>query len=626
MANSGKTDAQKRMIDKYDSNSPTPSNSDMMARDEAARASRPEGEVMRYQQDNVVNFPHAGLVNPGQVINDGKNVTTGSAGPGISGSFGGSATTFSNNTTENLSPEQQVINLKKEWDRRNKANSSFRGSDEAKALSAEANAIREKYGLSSSIYGSGSTLTNAKLTYHDDNNISSPQEAANRILEYKEMWSRMNQDDPNFRGSQEAKDISARADAIRQRFGLSDDMYGSGVGMGDASSNYYDQFKYQDGNNLDDIGDFYGQSRDDYIAAQTAQIEKAYAQEIANLESAYAEAVAEGRMSVREAEKAFEEQKGVIEQQSYLDNEALRVHAQQRGIQNSQQLLGLEMGAASRTTSMISDNMSERDKRVADIKDRINTLTLQKDLAATSAQASRDYGIAGATAEGSRMYNESMGNMMQQDYFNRQGFDHDRNMQDQAQDFEFDKMDKSHKFDLDKMDVNQRHVLEQMAKAHGYDLNKMTVEQANTLEQMSVQHGYDLVKINQQFQNNVSLDKLKYSHDMNMSEKEFNQAKQMATHNSAIRVREERNQYNIDRKRKLDELGLGSKGENSPEFKIWEAQAQRDLDQKIKEINEIAMTEAMLELGVGSGGGFTGSSGSGFSGGSGAGGGGAGGF
>ena len=205
------------------------------------------------------------------------------------------------------------------------------------------------------------------------------------------------------------------------------------------------------------IGDFYKQASEDFLDAQTANFDKQLSQQIASLEASYAEAISQGKISVRDAEAQFTAQKGEIEKQAYVNNESMKVHAQQRGIQNSQQLIGLEQGANSRTTSAITGNISERDKRVNDIKDRITALTTQKDLAIGSAQADHGYNIASAQAQASQMYNQSMGGFMQEDYFS---------------------------------DKTQANAERNMAIQQGYGKENMAIEQGYNKENMGIEQGY----------------------------------------------------------------------------------------------------------------------------------------
>jgi hypothetical protein len=354
------------------------------------------------------------------------------------------------------------------------------------------------------------------------------------------------------------------------------------------------QFNHYQGNSLGDASNFYRDSMQNQIDAQTAKLNQAYINQITQLEKAYADAVAEGKISVRDAEAQFEDQKREIYQQSYRQSESTKVYGNEMGIQNSQQMIGLQQGNQAREMNMINRNMTDRDRRINDIRDRINSITLQRDLSIAAAQYERDYGIVGATADAYSQYNQQMGGLLQQDYFNRQAMEHDKNMFDWKA--EFDKMmaQQQHEWDLDKMDIQQRNILEQMAIAHGYDLEKMDKQQLHDLAKMAKSHEYDMIQINQQFKNNVSLENLKHTNNMKVTAAQFNNAKKLATHNANIAKANAKSEYETARARELAKYTPGT-----PEYKIRQSQLDEQFSIMEREIETRAMTEALVQARAG---------------------------
>ena len=63
---------------------------------------------------------------------------------------------------------QEVIKLKKAYVEKNTPNSGFHATDEAKALTSQADYLRQKYGLDESRYGSNVSVADAYMHYLQD--------------------------------------------------------------------------------------------------------------------------------------------------------------------------------------------------------------------------------------------------------------------------------------------------------------------------------------------------------------------------------------------------------------------------------------------------------------------------
>ena len=335
------------------------------------------------------------------------------------------------------------------------------------------------------------------------------------------------------------------------------------------------------------IGDFYKQASEDFLDAQTANFDKQLSQQIASLEASYAEAISQGKISVRDAEAQFTAQKGEIEKQAYINNESMKVHAQQRGIQNSQQLIGLEQGANSRTTSAITGNISERDKRVNDIKDRITALTTQKDLAIGSAQADHGYNIASAQAQASQMYNQSMGGFMQEDYFT----------------------DKTQTNTERNMAIQQGYGKENMAIEQGYNKENMAIEQGyrkelsefqNTLDisKMWVGHDINLKEFDAQLQNQFAIIDKNFGIDMKMESIRSSNAMKQISASASASAKAVTDEYQIAMDREARKLGLTGNYNEKTISDALKAEGKQDLIDEMNMKRDAGIKDAIAQAGV----------------------------
>lgn len=242
---------------------------------------------------------------------------------------------------------------------------------------------------------------------------------------------------------------------------------------------------------------------DGQMASQEALLGQARDAQILELQKALEDAVSEGNISVREAEAQFEEQKGAIEQQAYQDAERTGLMSQERGIQNSAQAIGLMQGDNARKNSLINTNMSTRDRRVNDVRDRVKAIKNKSALDIANANANYGYGMAGAKGQIDSQMNQNLFNMGLQDYQmdREQQFGLDSaGMQNrfqqgqmaQQQKYAQDNMKMAQGFDIAKMNLQQKQQLAQMAQAFGYDLDKMSVQQQYQLANMAQSFGYDM--------------------------------------------------------------------------------------------------------------------------------------
>ena len=244
---------------------------------------------------------------------------------------------------------------------------------------------------------------------------------------------------------------------------------------------------YYDLNNLIQLNQ---QNADANFMQQKAQLDSALEAQLAQLKMAYQQAVESGEISVRDAEIDFQAQKQEIEKQAYADSQRTNLYSQDMGIQNSQQMVGLMQGDNARTNSLINTNMTTRDKRVADIKTKLNTIKNQQAIDINKAQSEHMYNVLGAKASTQQQATQNMFNLLQDDYsFNRQAQQDDKMFNKQAK-LGFDMLDATHQKDLEKMSINFGNEISKMNLQQGFDVAKMNLSFKNELSAMATQHGY----------------------------------------------------------------------------------------------------------------------------------------
>lgn len=228
------------------------------------------------------------------------------------------------------------------------------------------------------------------------------------------------------------------------------------------------------------------------ISSAEAGFANARDQQISELQKMLNDAVYSGRMSVKEAERQFEEQVKAINAQAYQDQEVTRHNAQAMGIQNSQQMLGMMASDQARTQSLKSNAMSERDLKIFEINNRIQAL--KSATAIDIANVNANYNNAVTQAQGqimADMYNQQY-NTRLNEYNRLQNAQLGLDQVGLSQRYAQDNMALEQAYALERMNAQQRHTLEQFAVQHGYDLQKMDINQRYQLAQMATQYGYDL--------------------------------------------------------------------------------------------------------------------------------------
>jgi polyhydroxyalkanoate synthesis regulator phasin len=149
-------------------------------------------------------------------------------------------------------------------------------------------------------------------------------------------------------------------------------------------------------------------SSDAYYSAEEAGLGRTRDQALTDITKAYDDAIATGKMSEQEAQDAYNEAVKQIDAMAYRDSQLTQSVAFDRGIGNSQQLLGLMAGDNARSNNMRTDMLTERDKRINSLKDRIAQLTKQKDLDTAQTNSDYNYNLTQARANADKQYYDAL--------------------------------------------------------------------------------------------------------------------------------------------------------------------------------------------------------------------------
>jgi polyhydroxyalkanoate synthesis regulator phasin len=150
------------------------------------------------------------------------------------------------------------------------------------------------------------------------------------------------------------------------------------------------------------------QQKNLYLQSATAGYAKTRDDAINDITKAYDDAVAEGKLSIEDARDQYAEAVKQLNHSFYTDSQLTNTTAFARGLGNSQQLLGLQMGDASRRDMAVGDAGSERDKRINQLNTRIQALTKQKGLDVAQENKDYNYNVTQATADAQLKYLQAL--------------------------------------------------------------------------------------------------------------------------------------------------------------------------------------------------------------------------
>ena len=221
-----------------------------------------------------------------------------------------------------------------------------------------------------------------------------------------------------------------------------------------------------------------------FIQQQEAKLQAARDQKIAELEKAYNQAIADGQISINDAQNAFNTQKAEIEKQAYLASQKIKLYASNMGIQNSQQMIGLMQGNDARVASLNNANMTERDKKIADIKTRLNAIKQNKELDISTANSVYNSGVLEANATAEMNASNNMFDLAKTDY-----------TADRNEAFQLKTLEIQQNYALQRDMAQSKLKIQEMYEAGKIDAQQADVAWQRTLQELAIKHGYSMAEI-----------------------------------------------------------------------------------------------------------------------------------
>jgi hypothetical protein len=194
------------------------------------------------------------------------------------------------------------------------------------------------------------------------------------------------------------------------------------------------------------IKEQYKKSADAYYNNQKSLLDAQKIGDLVDINNAYDQNVEAENKNTRDVSNQYDDRLGEINTDAYRQSQLTQLGAQDAGIQNSQQLLGLQAGDVYRTSNMKQGASTERDRLLADINGRISTLQKQKlnDVNKVNSQYNSNLRGARATADG--MY-----------YDKSSGFDADNYTQDRQHAWDVENRDANFAHDREMEDIQYNH-------------------------------------------------------------------------------------------------------------------------------------------------------------------------
>ena len=414
------------------------------------------------------------------------------------------------------------------------------------------------------------------------------QQAAQEIIKLKKAY--------GTGGNDEA--IHAQAEAIRRQAGLDPNKYGSHVSLADAYLNYHRDFgqiqnqptpqQVQQQVNLQDIQDFWQNASNSFYESQKALLDKQLNEQLTNLQIAYNQAINEGKLSINEARELFEEQKKVLEQQAYQQFKATLLYGSEMGIQHSPQMIGLQQSDNARFNALHNENAKARDRRINEIRDRINQITMERDLKLADAQAQYNYNLALAKAQADQMYNQNMGQFMIEDYFTGRKEQHDYNMLDRQFDqakalkyldwgFKKEEMALADYYYTKNLKYASDLKINEMREGHKLNLEEIEVRFNNAIKELHVKYGLDSKLQSQAHSNAMSQIFAKIKAEAAAADLEYEKAKQRQALSLGLPA-------NATEKQIADKM-------EAKEWERWEKEVKAKRDAAIQDSIALGITE-----------------------------------
>lgn len=249
------------------------------------------------------------------------------------------------------------------------------------------------------------------------------------------------------------------------------------------------------------------------LTGQVADLDSAKAQSIADLEKSYSDAVKNGDMSVLQAKNAFDAQKKQLEQQQYNASQSRNLISSQRGIGNSQQLLGMQSTDQAQFNELQAGATTARDTQLADIKSRLDAIGNTKNTETARIGEQYNASLNKAKSSADQAYQSTVNNLDVNDYnadraFSEQMMAANRQMDLGSMNAQMGQMNQLSQ-GMFQADLQSRNNSEQLQNAiqlaNNGNMNQLGLlakQNGYDMEKMAAANGYDMQKLqsSQEFQ------------------------------------------------------------------------------------------------------------------------------
>lgn len=335
------------------------------------------------------------------------------------------------------------------------------------------------------------------------------------------------------------------------------------------------QAKYAQQKEIDNMGNTMQDMSDSYLQQQSAQLDNARNSQLTELKMAYEQAIADGQISERDAQAEFQAKAKEVEKQAYTDADKTALYGQDMGIQNSQQMIGLMQGDNERKNNLINQNMSTRDKRVSDIRDRLNAVKKQKDLDISRVNSEYDNGLLQAKGEANQMYANNMFGFMSDNY-----------SANRDQRFTQENMEISDDLQRGQMALGQQYTEKNMETELQNSLKQATHDSGLAIERMNVQQGLDLQKMSQALKDDITKMNIQFGQSSALQSQSHANSMASAQANYSNKVNAEEQAYQKQLARDLKGVTPGT-----TEYKVIEQNNAREFKNNLTKIHNNTVYE-----------------------------------
>lgn len=336
-----------------------------------------------------------------------------------------------------------------------------------------------------------------------------------------------------------------------------------------------------EGNPLQSILDMINSANEGWLQTQTAIAKGNMENQLAELQASLNRAIQEGQMSVIEAREAYEKQKGAIEKQAYADSERTGLVAEDRGIGNSQQMLGMMASDQARANSLKNENIVNRDNRILQIQERIKGLSADADIQKNIIQRNYENQILSAQGQANQNVSGATADLMKEDYFSSKNQEFQKWMQEDNQEFQSGENQAQRDWQSSEAGIDRQWKSMESALGRNHDVVMQGNQFAHDAKMTAVKFQNDLVAMSKQFGYNMSMENLRSSNNIKEAQ---------------ARMDMDYSQYLKQANNELLKAYSTYNDPNSLEYKTRVAQVATELNEKIETSYKTNVGGVMVDM------------------------------